>query len=376
MLHLDSRRTAARWSLVFALLAPAPAARADAADLEGFGLDAQLTGGGGFAFGHRLDNYFLGRGRVGGLYAHHPVIANLGLTLELGGLARFGAGGELELNHGSGPYASLGLARVSGQEWMTHLGVGFMIFGVEWQHRLSAAAASDALMFHVRVPIGIWWLHKRQEQAASRAADTQRLAQLRSPVPEPRAPVRSPSATAAAPGGLPPTAASALPLLPPAEESERAEQLEAARSAHARGDHAAEERALARAQVLRPEAASALALAAAQTEQGRLIAAESLLARVLATYTLTADERARAEAEHSGLHARIPHLRLLASGAQGDERVLLDGAPEPSALAGYDVPLDPGEHQLQVERAGRVLSKQHFHAAEGELVRLSLELAP
>jgi hypothetical protein len=376
LLPLHVRRMALQVALSGALLAcAAGAARADATEMEGLGLDAQLTGGGGFAFGHRLDNYFLGRVRVGALYARQPWIANLGLTVQLGALARFGAGGELELNHGKGTYGSLGLARVSGDEWMTHATIGFMIFGIEWQHRYSASRPSDALMFEVRLPLGLWWLQKRQESATNKAVDVQRLAQVRPFLPAQVQPV-SPTGAAspAPPEPAPPAETPELPLLKPEEENERAQQLAAAERAHARADHAAETLALARAEALRPEVSSALALSAALIEQGKLVVAHAQLQRVLALYALTAEERARAEAELRSVAARLAHLRVIASGAHGHENVSIDGVLEPSALAGYDVPLDPGEHQLQITRAERVLEARSFHASEGELVRVTLEL--
>ena len=62
--------------------------RADATDARGVSFDAQLTGGGGFAFRSSLDNPFLGRVRMGALYAAQPWMANVGATLQFGALAR------------------------------------------------------------------------------------------------------------------------------------------------------------------------------------------------------------------------------------------------------------------------------------------------
>ena len=405
----------------FALLSAALLVRADG-EGQGIGVDAQLTGGGGFAFGASLENYFLGRVRLGALYASQPWVVNLGLTAEIGALARVGVGGELELNHSSGPYASLGLARVTGDEWMTHASAGFMILGLEWQHRVTSQRPSDALVFHVRLPLGLWWQQKRQQSEAKKTADAQRLTQVKPFLPDVRRPLAPPTAAGAMPAGAasaqaplsaqpsaaagqgaasaaasaqsasPPRAAgdaagpraaspsaagpTSLPLFSPEAEAERVQQLEAARTAHAAGDHAAEERALARVEALRPEGESALALAATQIEQGKLLAARSTLQRILATYELSDPERTRAEADHKAVAARLAHLRVVASGVQGNERVLLDDAPEPSALAGYDVPLNPGTHTVRIERDQRVLAERSFEASEGQLVRLTLELAP
>ena len=365
--------------LCLGLATAAAPVRADATAGQGAGFDAQVTGGGGFAFRSGLDNNFLGRVRFGGLYASQPWIANLGGTLQFGALARFGVGAELELNHGSGPYGSVGIARVTGDEWMTHAALGFMIFGVEWQHRWSSSSPSDALMFEVRLPLGVWWLLKRKQSATETAADARRMATVQPFVPVQPEPVSPPTAAPTTAGAraaeAPPPKLESTPLvLPPAQETERAQQLEAARLAHEKGDHVAEALALARAEKLRPEVPSALALAAAHVENGKLLMAHAQLTRVFATYALTAEERPRVEAELKSVAARLAHLRLIANGAQEQDHVLIDAAREPSALAGYDVPLDPGEHQLQVVRGERVLAERSFHAGEGELVRLTVEL--
>jgi hypothetical protein len=164
---------------------------------NGFAPDAQLVGGLGIGFGHGLGNPFLGRARLGALYAHEPWIANLGLSLELGALAQRGIGGEFELNSWGGLFAGVGLARVEGNEWMGHLSVGYTNFGLEFQHRFSQARPSYALLFEVRVPIGIWWFLVGRRSAETKQASSVGGAPaprvMRIP-PPPTAPMLPPSA--------------------------------------------------------------------------------------------------------------------------------------------------------------------------------------
>ncbi|MEY4575630.1 MAG: hypothetical protein RL701_333, partial [Pseudomonadota bacterium] len=203
--------------------------------IDGLGPDAQLTGGGGFAFGKKLDNYFLARARVGLLYAHEPFSLQLGMTLEAGGLARLGVGGELELNAPHALFGSAGLARVDGGQWLSHAGVGWLVLGIEWQHRFGGDAPSDALMFHVRVPLGTWWLEQRKKRAAERAVRALKTAQPQLRELPSQDPVRGSES--------PPTAAGSVNAdgaRSPADERELAASIAAAQQARDQRDFAAE----------------------------------------------------------------------------------------------------------------------------------------
>jgi hypothetical protein len=128
--------------------------------IKGFSWDLQLEGGAGFGIGDRVDDTFLGRIRAGALLADEPLIYNLGLTGELGGLASRGVGAAIEVNHFGGPWIRAGLSYVRGDDWMTRASLGFAIFSLEWQHRFAAWQPRNALMFQVRLPIGIFFFVK------------------------------------------------------------------------------------------------------------------------------------------------------------------------------------------------------------------------
>lgn len=338
----------------------------------GIGPDGQLTGGAGFAFGKSLDNYFLGRARVGLLYAHEPWIANLGVTLEVGALAGLGIGGELELNGPQRLFGNVGVERVRDGAWMTHVALGWLVFGMEWQHSFTADLPRDALLWHVRLPLGMWWLQQRQQRDADRA--TRRAAaqaRARPLGPQPSLPsARLPNAPH--PSELPTPQVDA-PAAPQAAEIVRA-SLDEAAAARERGDTSAEALALARAYTLLPHPSILLQLSAAEEKRGKWLLARSDLRRALARSELTPEEREQAQAREQALAGKLPRLRITLSHATGDEQALIDGVIEPSALLGYDVPVDPGQHVLIIQRQDRTLAEQRFEAAEAQLVRVTLEL--
>ena len=133
--------------------------------IQGAWPDIAVSLGGGIGVGNSLDTNVFARLRLGGLYAYEPWVVNLGVCGELGALAERGVGAELELNHFGGPWGQVGGSRVLGGQWMGHLALGFAVFGVEWQHRFGDET-SNAVLFLLRAPIGIWWflLHDDAER--------------------------------------------------------------------------------------------------------------------------------------------------------------------------------------------------------------------
>lgn len=130
--------------------------------------DAALSVGAGIGLGNGLSDNVFARLRLGGLLAYEPWIVNLGITGEVGGLAELGVGGELEINHFGGLWLQLNGSRVDGAQYMGHLALGFALFGVEWQHRFGGGD-DNALVFLLRLPIGIWWfMWQHQADAAAR----------------------------------------------------------------------------------------------------------------------------------------------------------------------------------------------------------------
>jgi hypothetical protein len=139
--------------------------------VQGLAPDAQVVGGVGLGFKEPLDNPFVARARLGLLYAYEPWVFAAGPIVQIGALATPGLGGELEVGHFDGWYVDAGMMRAKGDGWVTHAAVGFMVVGLEWQHRFDVRD-EDALLLQVRVPLGLWWFvdRKREEQGKRRAA--------------------------------------------------------------------------------------------------------------------------------------------------------------------------------------------------------------
>ena len=124
--------------------------------------DIALTVGAGIGIDEPLAANVLARLRLGALFAYEPWVLNLGVTGELGALAEHGLGLELELNHMSGPWLQLNASRVEPGRFMGHVGLGYFVFGVEWQHAFGDAP-QDAVLFVLRLPIGILWFLPQHE---------------------------------------------------------------------------------------------------------------------------------------------------------------------------------------------------------------------
>ena len=140
--------------------------------VKGWSWDLQIEGGLGFGLDGRLPDIALGRLRAGALLADEPLIYNLGITGELGGLASRGAGVEMEVNHFGGPWLRAGFSYLRGDDWMTRASLGFAIFSLEWQHRLASREPRNALMFQLRLPIGIYhFLSEKLESHQKTAAE-------------------------------------------------------------------------------------------------------------------------------------------------------------------------------------------------------------
>jgi hypothetical protein len=299
-------------------------------------------------------------------------------------------------------------------------------------------------LFEVRLPLGLWWLQKRQEKADANSASAAHTPQIKQRIGQP--PMRNsselatdddrhtqnteaahePAATerAAAQSGnpqpasaagssvaigergseTPTTAASAHATKTPgasksgpgstsaaekasaagsgkqdavALDTEYATRLAEAKAAREKGDHLAEAFALSRAHALRPEPGVALQLVAAELALGRPRSAHADWRRLGDLEQLPLAERDLANQLKQKLAAALSYVRIELSGAvTSDLSISIDGLLEPIATQGYDVPLDPGPHTLQLRRADRLLTERAFETKTGALLRLSIEAAP
>lgn len=148
----------------------APCAQAQASKHKAIGIwpDIALSLGGGIGIGHPIATNVYGSARLGLLFAYEPWVINLGVSGELGALPKHGLGAEFELNYLRGPFVNVGYDRISGGDWMTRLTVGFALFGVQWQHRLSSTPPDNAILFLLRLPLGIGWFFLHDQQRRQR----------------------------------------------------------------------------------------------------------------------------------------------------------------------------------------------------------------
>jgi hypothetical protein len=272
-----------------------------------------------------------------------------------------------------------------------HVDLGYSIFGLEWQHTFDGPTPNNALLLEVRLPLGLWWLQKRQEKAEAKgsaaAIHTPQIKQRIAQAPatnehyDPSQPALAEAAQAHAPtsnGSAQSSAATSKKSAPSdaaARAVEHATLVADAQAAREKGDRFAEALALSRAYTLRPEPSLALQLVAAQLALGKPRSALADWQRVGDVEQLPAADRERAKELGQQLSAALAHLRVELSGALTEQdECWIDGVTEPIATQGYDVPLDPGTHTLQVKRSDSVLVERTFEAKAGALVRLSIEL--
>ncbi|HKU43911.1 MAG TPA: hypothetical protein VJR89_37380 [Polyangiales bacterium] len=338
-------------ALLCCLISGLPSALCAQSRIQGFAPDAQVQGGIGAAARGTIENYFLGRLRIGALYADEPYWYSAGLTLEAGALPGLAIGGEIEWNQFSGWFAAAGLSYARDDRLIGHVGFGYTIVGVEWQHDFERARPNEGLLVTIRFPLGFWWFTSNRRETP----------------PPTAAKVPRPVATSSAPQP------SAAPARSPAQPA-----LDEAAFAQARGDRAALADALRRAYAAAPDVMLWLRIADADLAQGKLALALEDLQHFLAGATSGAAlaERPAVEARVAELSARVGRVRLALAAASGTEQVELDGAPQPSALLGYDLVVDPGPHQLRILRDGAPILERSFEAAPGELVRIELSLPP
>lgn len=128
--------------------------------------------------------------------------------------------------------------------------------------------------------------------------------------------------------------------------------------------------AFERAYALVPRPSVLLNLAAAQVQTGRLVAGAESYRRFLREVTSGPDARRRPAAERAlqEVESRIPRARIEVTGQRDADRLLLDGSEISTAVTGVALPVDPGDHELTVERDGETVGRTRFTAVESQEV--------
>lgn len=74
------------------------------------------------------------------------------------------------------------------------------------------------------------------------------------------------------------------------------------------------------------------------------------------------------------LRAKVPTLKLTVEGKVRTSKVFIDGAPVSLALAGTLIPVDPGDHRIEVRRDGEVTQTLDITVAEAETESVELQI--
>lgn len=170
----------------------------------------------------------------------------------------------------------------------------------------------------------------------------------------------------------------ALPALAQdAGDTARARELFQSGLEAARGQHWVEARdAFSQSLAIAERPSTLLNLAGAQIQTGQLVEGAASYRRFLELAASGRDAAHRREAQSAldGVEPRIPHVTLTVEGmARGDEVRLDDHVVMPAAL-GTQVALDPGAHEVVVQRAGRAISSQRFQLSEGASIEIAVSV--
>jgi hypothetical protein len=138
------------------------------------------------------------------------------------------------------------------------------------------------------------------------------------------------------------------------------------------GDWAAAEDRYRRALALRSSPVITYNLASSLSEQGKLIEASEMLRRVLADDKTEPALRQAAVQLQATLGPRIGRIQIELQGDEHEDGVILDGRVLHPAQLNVEIPLDPGSHQLRLERAGKTIDLQEFTLEPGARQEITL----
>ncbi len=136
--------------------------------------------------------------------------------------------------------------------------------------------------------------------------------------------------------------------------------------------------AFERSYAIAPRASTRLNLAGAQVQLGRLVAAaESYRATIADAGSGARDRRIRDQATEAlaALEPRLAHVTIEIAALRDGDVVRVDHEEVASAILGVATPMNPGAHEIEVERAGAIVGRRHVELAEGERATVAVALA-
>lgn len=127
---------------------------------------------------------------------------------------------------------------------------------------------------------------------------------------------------------------------------------------------------------LEPLLGALLNLANCREQEGRLATAWTRWGEAADLAAQTGDARKDfADGRRRELEPRLPKLEIRVSGDPGGMLIFSDGAEVRTALRGVPVPVDPGEHVVEVTKDDEVLFRQKLVSVEGKPQVVELDLA-
>lgn len=345
----DSKATAALGG------GPTVASRVVDRRLEGFYWDHALWLGGGVRLRRPLVPTFAAQLRYGGLWASEPWTFHGGFVGQIGGFAELGGGIELEVNHLDGWFLSVNVALSHRGFAIAGVRTGYWMFGLAYERSFDALKPADpadpadkagggALLAILRLPFGL--------SAAVQESSEKALAVLAATELPPR------SRVVAAPTRDRAFARSALV---------RAER------SRLRKDWSAVDQALREAWDADPQLSTLEQLYQLRLERKHWVEAADLLAGALRNpvLSLSRAERSEVQVRLRALRRDIPVARIDSGAAPPAAHFAIDGDVCPGVQQGYDCPLNPGDHILEMRgHAAKLLWTRRFTAAPGQVVRL------
>lgn len=174
-------------------------------------------------------------------------------------------------------------------------------------------------------------------------------------------------------------AATAQPAGAPQDAALSREQFERGVAAARAGRWAEARAAFERAYAARASALILFNLAGVQVRTGQLLAGAESYRRFLheaerdpaaAAYrTVAAQALARIE-------PRVPHVRVVVRGDARGATLWLDARPQPAAVRGVDVPVDPGAHEAALRQGEAILAAGRCTVAEAAVCEIVLAPVP
>lgn len=122
-----------------------------------------------------------------------------------------------------------------------------------------------------------------------------------------------------------------------------------------------------------PRPAILMNVAGAQVQTGRVVAGVASYKKVLASGTLSDEQRGAAVQALAAAEAKLAHVRVVVTAPTSSDQIFLD---DERVGAGVELPVDPGAHHVRLLRSSADPQDQAFSVVAGERRDLELSAPP